>query len=98
MTIELSKYLKEDVIVKEINNAHFIILGEGINTEYRIQNTECFSQKIGEYGKIPPGNNFLHKVKFDFTNFFKLVVKLMIYYYFLGHFFDFLEGVKWEFL
>ena len=56
MTIELSKYLKEDVIVKEINNAHFIILGEGINTEYRIKiNINYFN-----IGNIPDINILLN--------------------------------------
>jgi hypothetical protein len=37
LAIELSKFLKEDVIVEDINNESFIISGEDINKKFKIQ-------------------------------------------------------------
>ena len=37
LAIELSKFLKEDVIVEDIDNESFVISGEGINTKFKIK-------------------------------------------------------------
>lgn len=49
--IELSKILKEDVIIKDINNNSFIILGQCVDTEYKI---------TIKYHNIGTGLKFIH--------------------------------------
>ena len=73
IAIELYKILKEDVIIKEINNNSFIILGQCVNTEYKI--------KI-EYVNIGDIPKLLHinPVIPDIPNIFPNIPNISIYH------------------
>jgi hypothetical protein len=82
MALELSAQLKEDIKIIEFTNNSFIILGEGINTEYKIKmNVKYYNiihvdiSKIYNEVRTYVNNNDLHKkyqldlyIETDYTN------------------------------